>query len=109
MDIITKLSQVLEQRKKADPNYSYVKKLYDKGTEEILKKVEEETLELINATREQHKDRKQRIDHEVTDLWFHTMILLSNESISSLEILKELESRLGISGIVEKTSRKENI
>ena len=46
MDIITKLSQVLEQRKKADPNYSYVKKLYDKGTEEILKKVEEETFEL---------------------------------------------------------------
>ena len=41
MDIITKLSQVLEQRKKADPNYSYVKKLYNKVTEEILKKVEE--------------------------------------------------------------------
>ena len=45
---------------------------------------------MINATREQHKDRKQRIVHEVADLWFHTMILLSNESISSLEILKEL-------------------
>ena len=64
---------------------------------------------MINATREQHKDRKQRIVHEVADLWFHTMILLSNESISSLEILKELEGRLGISGIVEKTSRNEKI
>ena len=108
-EVLKELATVLEQRKLASSENSYVASLYKQGLRKILQKVEEETLELINATREQHKDRKQRIVHEVADLWFHTMILLSNESISSLEILKELEGRLGISGIVEKTSRKENI
>jgi phosphoribosyl-ATP pyrophosphohydrolase len=46
---------------------------------------------------------------ETADLWFHTMVLLANENIDTRKILKELEDRFGISGIVEKSSRKENI
>ena len=109
MDIITKLTKVLEERKKADTNMSYVKELYKNGTDKILKKIEEETLELINATREVGSDREKRMIEETADLWFHTMVLLANENIDSRKILKELEHRFGISGIVEKSSRKENI
>ena len=39
MDIITKLTKVLEERKKADPNMTYVKELYKNGTDKILKKI----------------------------------------------------------------------
>ena len=109
MDIITKLTKVLEERKKTDPNMSYVKELYKNGTDKILKKIEEETLELINATREVGSDREKRMIEETADLWFHTMVLLANENIDTRKILKELEDRFGISGIVEKSSRKENI
>ena len=109
MDIITKLTEILEERKKADPNLSYVKELYKKGTDKILQKIEEETLELINATREVGSDREKRMIEETADLWFHTMVLLANENIDTRKILKELEDRFGISGIVEKSSRKENI
>ena len=109
MDIITKLTKVLEERKKADPNMSYVKELYKNGTDKILKKIEEETLELINATREVGSDREKRMIEETADLWFHTMVLLANENIDTRKILKELEDRFCIYGIVEKSSRKENI
>ena len=88
---------------------SYVKELYKNGTDKILKKIEEETLELINATREVGSDREKRMIEETADLWFHTMVLLANENIDTRKILKELEDRFGISGIVEKSSRKENI
>ena len=67
MDIITKLTKVLEERKKADPNMSYVKELYKNGTDKILKKIEEETLELINATREVGGDREKRMIEETAD------------------------------------------
>ena len=54
-------------------------------------------------------DREKRMIEETADLWFHTMVLLANENIDTRKILKELEDRFGISGIVEKSSRKENI
>ena len=81
MDIITKLTEILEERKKADPNLSYVKELYKKGTDKILQKIEEETLELINATREVGGDREKRMKEETAGLWIHTMVLISKEKI----------------------------
>ena len=105
-DIISKISKVLEERKRLPKTNSYTKRLYERGVDEILKKVEEETLELIKATKDVSKYREKKIVHEVADLWFHTMVLLSNENINPLKVLKELESRFGISGIVEKNSRK---
>ncbi len=108
MDIITKLSKVLEERKTTNPDKSYVKGLYEQGTEKILQKIEEEALELINAAKKEGSDREKRMVEETADLWFHTMVLLSNENIDNRKILKELEDRFGISGIVEKSSRKEN-
>ena len=43
---------------------------------------------------------------ECINLWFHTIVLLSNEGIDIKEVIKELESRFGKSGILEKASRE---
>ncbi len=48
-----------------------------------------------------------KVIHEAADLWFHVMVLLTNNGIDPTEVLKELESREGLSGIEEKKGRKE--
>ena len=71
------------------------------GHEKIL----EETLELLEATSDLSDKKKEKVIHETADLWFHTMILLSNEEVKIEEVLAELKSRFGTSGHLEKASR----
>lgn len=99
-----RLAVVLEERKGADPERSYVASLYAKGQEAILKKIGEEAIEVILAASEQDRDK---IVYEVADLWFHTLVLLSYRGVSPEEILSELERRFGLSGLEEKARRKE--
>ena len=102
-DILLKLEKILEQRKTAKAEDSYVSSLYHKGTEEILKKIAEESTEVIMAAKEDDKDK---IIYEVADLWFHTLVLLSHKNISVNKITDELSRRFGLSGLIEKASRK---
>jgi len=101
-NILEQLDIVLKERKKEDSSKSYVSSLYSKGNEAINNKIIEECNEYIEST--SNNDRKHMI-HEATDLWFHTLILLSNENIKLEEIISELESRFGTSGHLEKASR----
>ena len=104
-NIVERLSVLLKERKNADPSSSYVAGLYAKGNDKIIQKISEETDELIA---EINKDlEKNKVIHEAADLWFHVMVLLTNNGIDPTEILKELESREGLSGIEEKRVRKE--
>ncbi len=50
-------------------------------------------------------DREQII-YEMADLWFHSMVLLSDQGIAPDEILSELERRFGLSGHDEKAARE---
>lgn len=100
--VLTELYAVLMERKKADPEKSYVASLYAKGLSKILEKVEEESGELVEAAKE--KGRSDVI-YEMADLWFHTLVLLANEDIGTEEIFGELARRFGLSGIEEKMSR----
>lgn len=102
-DILLKLEKILEQRKTAKAEDSYVSSLYRKGTEEILKKIAEESTEVIMAAKEDDKDK---VIYEVADLWFHTLVLLSHKNISVNAITDELFRRFGLSGLKEKASRK---
>ena len=104
-NIIERLSVLLKERKNADPSSSYVANLYAKGNEKIIQKVVEETDELIAEITEDIE--KNMVIHEAADLWFHVMVLLTNNEIDPTEVLKELESREGLSGIEEKKGRKE--
>jgi phosphoribosyl-ATP pyrophosphohydrolase len=102
-DILNRLAETLEARKGADPQSSYVAKLYAKGTDSILKKVGEEAAETIIAAK--GGDREQII-YETADLWFHTLVMLANAGLHPNDVLDELARREGLSGIAEKASRK---
>lgn len=101
-NILSTLEKILEQRKSASPDNSYVSSLYSKGTDQILKKIAEESAEVIMATKEGETDK---IVYEVADLWFHTMILLRHKNIAFSDIEKELMRRYGVSGLTEKLNR----
>ncbi len=103
-DVLQQLEQVLEQRKSADPNHSYVAKLYAKGLDAILKKIGEEATETVIAAK--NGDTEQII-YEMTDLWFHSLVLLTHCNIKHEAILTELDRRFGLSGLEEKAQRKD--
>ena len=100
---LQQLDSILEQRKSAPADSSYVASLYHKGINQILKKVAEEAGETIIAAKD--GDREQII-YETADLWFHTMVMLAQQNISSDDILTELERRFGLSGLEEKKQRE---
>ncbi len=104
MDILTRLSRVLEERKAADPDSSYVARLYAKGTDAILKKIGEEATETVIAAKD---GTAEKIVHEVADLWFHTLVLLAQQGLGPQEVLAELDRRFGLSGLEEKASRNQ--
>lgn len=101
-DILNKLAKVLEERKQADPDSSYVASLYRDGLDQILKKLGEEATETVIAGK--GGDRNEII-YETADLWFHSLILLAHNDISPQAILDELDRRFGLSGIEEKANR----
>ena len=101
-NILQQLTQVLEERKNADPDSSYVAKLYDKGLDGILKKIGEEATETVMAAKDGDPEK---IIYETADLWFHCMVLLANQGLKSDDVLNELARRFGLSGIEEKASR----
>ena len=102
-DILTQLAAVLEARKTADPNSSYVAGLYAKGLDAILKKLGEEAIETMMAAKDGNSEQ---VVYEVADLWFHSLVLLAWHGLTSDDVLSELRRREGISGIDEKVSRK---
>jgi phosphoribosyl-ATP pyrophosphohydrolase len=102
-DILKRLTETLEARKAAEPDSSYVARLYAKGLDSILKKIGEEATETVMAAKD---DRNEKIIYEVADLWFHTLVLLSFRGLTAQDVLDELARREGVSGIEEKASRK---
>ncbi|HRJ51784.1 MAG TPA: phosphoribosyl-ATP diphosphatase [Candidatus Thiothrix moscowensis] len=101
--VLTQLAEVLESRKQAAPDSSYVAKLYAKGLDAILKKVGEEATETVMAAKDGDKEK---IVYEVADLWFHTLVLLAQQNLHPDDVLNELARRFGMSGLVEKANRK---
>ena len=102
-DILDRLAETLEARKKAAPDSSYVAKLYAKGTDAILKKIGEEATETVMAAKD---DQPEKIIYEVADLWFHTLVLLAHKGLKPSDVLNELARREGLSGLVEKANRQ---
>ncbi len=101
-DVLTQLAAIIEQRKQADPDSSYVSKLHHKGLDTILKKVGEEATETVIAAKGGDLDQ---VIYETADLWFHTLVLLSHMGTGPDAVLNELARRFGTSGIDEKASR----
>jgi phosphoribosyl-ATP pyrophosphohydrolase len=100
--ILDVLYQVIQERKTASADTSYTASLLSKGIDKILKKVGEESAELIIAGK---GGVRQEIVCEAADLLFHTLVLLGFYDIPPEEIYAELRRRFGTSGIAEKKSR----
>ena len=103
-DTLNRLAELLEQRKSADPQSSYVAKLYAKGMDSILKKVGEEAAETIIAAK---NGDNEHLIYETADLWFHTLVMLAQAGLKPQDVLDELARREGLSGLVERASRAE--
>ena len=101
--VLTRLADVLEQRKSEPAQTSYVASLYQDGLDSILKKVGEEATETVMAAKDGDKDQ---LVYEIADLWFHTLVLLANENLHPDQVLSELDRRFGLSGHQEKALRK---
>lgn len=101
-DILRELGRILADRSQADPETSYVASLYARGLEAICRKVNEEAGEVIEAA---GSGDRGAIVHEVADLWFHTLVLLSHSGLGPETVLAELERRFGRSGLDEKAAR----
>jgi phosphoribosyl-ATP pyrophosphohydrolase len=110
MDIIEQLTAVLESRRGADPDRSYVAMLYAQGLNRILEKIGEETTEVILAAKDHAAGAggADALIHEVADLWFHCMVLLAHLDQPPGAVLDALAHRFGTSGHEEKRARDAN-
>ena len=84
------LYQLLQSRKKELPEGSYTTYLFQKGLDKILKKVGEESTEVIIAGKAE--DKAETI-YEIADLAYHVLVLMVQLGISVEDIRKELASR----------------
>lgn len=84
------LYDLLADRNSARPEGSYTSYLFDKGIDKILKKVGEESTEVIIAAKAD--DRKETV-YELADLAYHAMVLMVQMGISVEDVHRELASR----------------
>ena len=101
-DVLSRIYEIVQQRKGADADSSYVASLYAKGLDKVLGKIGEEATEVAIAGK--GGDEKEIVS-EVADLWFHTLVLLGYYDLPPEQIYDELRRRFGTSGIDEKASR----
>ena len=100
--ILERLDLTIQGKTTESPNKSHTAKLLKKGTEKCAEKFGEEAIELIVAS---VKKKKKEIIGEAADTLYHMIVLLRSKNISINEVLTELASREGISGIEEKRKR----
>lgn len=105
-DVLDQLTQVLEARKKASADKSYIASLHQKGLNNILEKVGEESIETILAARDAElSGNTEKLIYETADLWFHSLVMLSHLGENAQAVLDELERRFDLSGLEEKAQR----
>ncbi len=89
-NILDRIYKIILERKKTKPKTSYTTELLKKGKSGILKKIAEETAEVILASRD---EKKEEIIHEIADLWYHTLVLMGYHNIRPEEVYEELKKR----------------
>ena len=100
--ILERLDLTIQRKTTESPNQSHTAKLLKKGTEKCAEKFGEEAIELIVAS---VKKKKKEIIGEAADTLYHMLVLLRSKNISINEVMTELASREGMSGIEEKRQR----
>ncbi len=88
-DFLAELFELIEDRKKKMPENSYTTKLFKSGSDRIIQKVGEESIETIIAA----KNRKSETVYEVSDLLYHLLVMLSSLEIDFKDVIEELRKR----------------
>ena len=99
---VENLMKMLKDRKREKPEGSYTTYLFEKGVDKILKKVGEESTEVIIAGK---ADDKKETIYEIADLAYHIMVLMVEMGISIDDVKKELASR----HIIDKKVKQEKM
>ena len=90
ISFLEKLNEIIKQRKKELPQGSYTTQLFKDGSDRIIQKVGEESVEVLIASK--NKNRKQII-YESADLLYHLIVMLCDNDIELRDVVSELESR----------------
>lgn len=88
--VLNELYAVIKDRKENPMEGSYTNYLFDKGIDKILKKVGEESTEVIIAAKNENKDE---FVGEVCDVMYHLMVLLVEKNVDLEDISEELNKR----------------
>ncbi|MEI6800283.1 MAG: phosphoribosyl-ATP diphosphatase [Pseudomonadota bacterium] len=99
---LTRLAATIEARKTADPDSSWTAKLLAKGPEKCAEKFGEEAVEAII---EAVKGDKAKLTSEAADVLYHLLVMLAARDVTLAQVLAELDTRAGTSGIAEKAAR----
>ena len=100
--ILERLDLTIKKRITDASNSSHTAKLFKRGPEKCAEKFGEEAIELIVASVQK---KKKDIIREAADALYHMCVLLRSKNISLQDVLSELVSREGVSGIEEKRKR----
>lgn len=88
--MLDELFAIIEERKRLRPTGSYTSHLMERGENAILRKIGEEALEVIFASRD---EGQQRLIEESADLIYHLFVLLSYKDLTLDQVRKELSLR----------------
>ncbi|ELY0461406.1 phosphoribosyl-ATP diphosphatase [Listeria innocua] len=100
--MLSDLYEEIKLRKNQPKEGSYTNYLFEKGLDKILKKVGEETTEVVIAA----KNNNEELISEIADLIYHLLVLLAEKDIPLEDIKQELQSR---EGKLSKTSDRKEI
>lgn len=89
-NILDDLYSTIEDRKNNPKEGSYTTYLFEKGLDKILKKVGEESSEVIIGAKNENKEE---LIYEISDLAYHVLVLMVNKEVSMEEIRNELKKR----------------
>lgn len=90
-DLLAQLEETVAERDRLRPEDSYTTYLFEKGLDKILKKVGEETSEVIIAAKNRNPEE---LRNEVSDLLYHLFVLLREQGLPFSQVLEELKNRM---------------
>ena len=99
---LTRLAATIAARKGADPESSWTAKLLAQGPEKCAEKFGEEAVEAII---EAVKGDRAKLTAEAADVLYHLLVMLAARDVTLKDVLAELDTRAGTSGIAEKAAR----
>jgi phosphoribosyl-ATP pyrophosphohydrolase len=102
-DVLQRLAALIHSRRGESAGKSYTKELLDAGPERCARKLGEEATETVIAALGSDKTALAR---EAADLVYHLLVLLESRQVPWTDVLRELEQRMGTSGLAEKAARK---